>query len=120
VNKGNEMQHLIFVYGTLKQGEPNHYLLAGSELLGVYETPPVYTLYDLGTYAGLVEGNNTILGEVYRIDDEVLAKLDVFEDVLIEYRRETIETPFGEAWIYLYPGAEKGQAVESGDWNLRN
>ena len=114
------MQQLIFVYGTLKQGEPNHYLLAESELLGVYETPPIYALYDFGTHPGLVEGSDAIVGEVYRISDEVLAKLDIFEDVPIEYRRETIETSFGEAWIYHYQGTEKGQAVESGDWNLRN
>lgn len=114
------MQHLIFIYGTLKQGEPNHYLLEDSEFLGVYETPPAYTLYDFGTSPGLVEGNDTIVGEVYRISDEVLAKLDVFEDVSVEYRRDTIETPFGEAWIYLYLGTEQGQAIESGDWNLRN
>ncbi|GEA50458.1 putative gamma-glutamylcyclotransferase [Vibrio inusitatus NBRC 102082] len=114
------MQHLVFVYGTLRQDEANHYLLQGSEFLGLFETPPQYALYDFSTLPGIVEGHEIITGEVYRISDEVLVKLDIFEDVPIEYRRETIETPFGEAWIYLYQGTEAGKAIESGDWNLRN
>ncbi|GAD78768.1 gamma-glutamylcyclotransferase family protein [Vibrio ezurae] len=114
------MQHLVFVYGTLRQGESNHHLLQGSDLLGVYETPAQYSLYDFSAYPGIVEGHSSITGEVYRVSDEVLAKLDILEDIPIEYRRESIETPFGEAWIYLYQGTELGTAIESGDWNLRN
>ena len=114
------MQHLVFVYGTLRQGESNHYFLETSELLGMFETKPEYALFDLGAYPGLVEGHDAIAGEVYRISDDVLQKLDILEDVPTEYRRETIDTPYGEAWIYLYQGAESGKAIESGDWNLRN
>ena len=32
---------------------------------------------------------------VYLIDDHTLQALDKLEDVPVEYRRETIETPFG-------------------------
>lgn len=42
------MQHLLFVYGTLRQGESNHNFLADSQCLGHFETPPHYALYDLG------------------------------------------------------------------------
>ena len=34
------MQHLLFVYGTLRQGESNHNFLANSQCLGHFETPP--------------------------------------------------------------------------------
>ncbi|CAM2804553.1 gamma-glutamylcyclotransferase [Vibrio rarus] len=114
------MQHLVFVYGSLRKNEVNHYFLQKSELLGLFETQPQYALYDFGTVPGLVDGHSAIVGEVYRITDSVLAQLDAFEDVPIEYKRETIETTFGEAWIYIYQGTEPGKAIESGDWNLRN
>lgn len=114
------MQQLLFVYGILRKGESSHYLLQDSELLGMYETPPVYALFDFGNRPGLVDGHSAITGEVYRVSNQVLSDLDLFEDVPVEYRRELIDTPFGQAWIYIYQGAASGVAIESGDWNLRN
>ncbi len=32
------MQHLIFVYGTLRKGEGNHHFLNSAEFLGHHET----------------------------------------------------------------------------------
>lgn len=69
------MQHLVFVYGTLRNGERNHHLLATSQCLGHHTTPPVYSLYDLGTYPAVITGHSPILGEVYLIDDETLNQL---------------------------------------------
>ncbi|MER2497572.1 gamma-glutamylcyclotransferase [Vibrio neptunius] len=114
------MQHLLFVYGTLRQGESNHNYLVGSQCLGHFETLPNYALYDLGAYPAVIEGHGSILGEVYLIDGETLSKVDQLEDVPIEYRREQIETPFGEAWIYLYQdGSKLDTIISSGDWCQR-
>ena len=93
------MQHLIFVYGTLRQGESNHGILSQAQRLGQHETPPEYALYDLGTYPAVISGHQVIFGEVYLIDDVILKALDALEDVPVEYRRELIDTPFGQAWI---------------------
>lgn len=114
------MQQLVFVYGTLRKGECNHHLLAQSEYLGLYETEPSYQLFDLGDYPGLSEGSHSITGEVYRIDAATLAQLDMLEEVPVEYRRESIETPFGTAWIYLYQDTSQlDQVIDSGNWILR-
>ncbi|MCA2016699.1 gamma-glutamylcyclotransferase [Vibrio tritonius] len=114
------MQHLVFVYGTLRQGECNHHYLANSQLLGHFDTPPEYALYDLGPYPGLVEGHHAISGEVYLVDDDTLAKIDELEDVPVEYRRERIETTFGHAWIYIYQESDHLDIlIESGDWCQR-
>ncbi len=111
------MQHLVFVYGTLRHGENNHHLMMKSELLGTHETPPEYALYDLGTYPAVVPGHQTIRGEVYLIDNDTLSELDKLEDVPVEYRREQITTPFGVAWIYLYQNASNLEMlIDSGDW----
>ncbi|WP_375752397.1 gamma-glutamylcyclotransferase [Vibrio sp. HN007] len=111
------MQHLVFVYGTLRKGECNHHLLERSEYLGMYETEPNFQLFDLGQYPGLTEGGHSIIGEIYRVDNETLAQLDILEDIPIEYRRESIETQFGQAWIYIYQqSATPEQVIESGNW----
>lgn len=114
------MQHLVFVYGTLRQGERNHNYLLGNQCLGHCETSPHYALYDLGSYPAVIEGHDSILGEVYLIDDQTLSHLDQLEDVPVEYRREQIETPFGQAWIYLYQNSSKlDTLISSGDWCQR-
>lgn len=114
-------QHLVFVYGTLRRGEAHHEYLANCQCLGTFDTKPEYTLYDLGEYPGLVEGHNTIAGEVYVIEDATLAQLDILEDVPVEYRREQIETCFGIAWIYLYQeNAALQHEIASGDWLQRS
>ncbi|HAS5577629.1 TPA: gamma-glutamylcyclotransferase [Vibrio cholerae] len=114
------MQHLVFVYGTLRHGESNHTYLQHSQLLGQFETKPEYALYDLGAYPGLVEGHQSVHGEVYLVDEHTLAQLDILEDVPVEYRRDTIETPFGTAWIYIYQETHRLHSlIDSGDWCRR-
>ena len=41
---------LVFVYGTLKRGERNHYFLASAEYLGPAFTEPLYRMIDCGPY----------------------------------------------------------------------
>ncbi|USD64979.1 gamma-glutamylcyclotransferase [Vibrio sp. SCSIO 43136] len=114
------MEHLVFVYGTLRQGEPNHHFLEGCELVAQHRTAPSYALYDLGPYPGLIEGQQEVNGEIYRISPEVLVRLDHLEDVPYEYRREKIDTPYGEAWIYLYQDKNAlSERIDSGDWCQR-
>ncbi|WP_104037110.1 gamma-glutamylcyclotransferase family protein [Vibrio jasicida] len=114
------MQHLIFVYGTLRKGEGNHHFLNSAEFLGHHETEAQFALYDLGRYPALSVGKKAIQGEVYLIDNETLVELDKLEDVPVEYRRESIITTFGQAWIYLYQDTEQlTEEIASGDWCQR-
>ncbi len=114
------MQHLLFVYGTLRKGESNHTFLEHADFLGSYETAPEYSLYDLGGHPAVIEGHSTIQGEIYLLDDKTLAEIDKLEDVPVEYRREQIDTPFGKAWIYLYQDSSQLDVIlSSGDWCQR-
>lgn len=112
------MRQRVFVYGTLLVGQVNHRLLADARLLGAWRTPPCFTLYDLGAYPGVARGGATaIAGEVFAVDRACLGRLDRLEEHPRLYRRESIPTPYGRAWIYLYRGRRADRrAIAGGDW----
>jgi len=84
----------LFVYGSLKRGLQNHFYLAGQEFFGAARTVPSYRLYRWGAYPGLVavqENGVAVRGELYRVDDETLRRLDVLEDVPHLYQRGPVQ-----------------------------
>lgn len=85
----------LFVYGTLKRGLSNHSYLAGQAFVGKARTSPVYRMFDLGGYPGMVRvgaGGAGIEGEIWEVDDACLRSLDVLEDVAGgEYERVIVE-----------------------------
>ncbi|KAK9759270.1 Gamma-glutamyl cyclotransferase, AIG2-like [Popillia japonica] len=106
----------VFVYGTLKSGEPNHHwfskgnghykLLCNAQtaekfpliIATDYNIP--FLLYSPGT-------GNYVKGEVYEVDKNVLDKLDVLEDHPDFYQRELHKVNNLDgggditAWIYF-------------------
>ena len=98
----------LFVYGTLKKGNSNNYLLGDSKLLGEAETEEKYTLYSNGHFPILAtQGEKSVIGEVYEVTDK-----EVFDDICtLEgyeiggknnwYELEEIETPYGKASVFV-------------------
>lgn len=111
-------KHLVFVYGTLRRGGANHYMLADSNFLGRYVTEPRYTMFRLGQFPAVVaRGNSPIAGEIYRVSDEVFALLDELECYPSVFARQIIHTPVGDTWIYLYNRlVGTDYVVAHGDW----
>ena len=119
------MTQLVFVYGTLKQGHGNHkyYLMDNNavQFRGDHVTNPNYTMVHLGGFPGVLDtGNTAITGEIYSITNTVFARLDRLEGYPSMYTRKEIETPYGNAWIYIYntnrPESFNEFIVESGVW----
>lgn len=112
------MHHRIFVYGTLRHSQANHHLLEGGQYLGPHRTPPRYTMLEVGGYPGVISGGRaSIVGEIYRVDEQTLRNLDRLEDHPRLYTRELIPSPYGRAWMYLFRGATRDRsAIPSGDW----
>jgi len=113
-------RHLVFVYGTLRRGLPNHHLLAQARCLGPAQTRDRYALY-LDSYPKVVphEAVAAIQGEVYLIDSYTLALLDDLEDHPFQYRRQQIPVILEDgdeilAWIYFHP-EPGGLLVPDGD-----
>jgi gamma-glutamylcyclotransferase (GGCT)/AIG2-like uncharacterized protein YtfP len=112
---------LIFVYGTLRRGECNHYYLKDVPKLAMHRTSPHYTLLHLGSYpAAVVGGDTAIVGEIYPLNQALLKRLDRLEGYPDEYLRECISTSCGPAWMYVYryPAVPDTPIITSGDWSL--
>ena len=110
----------LFVYGTLLPGERNAHLLAGASSLGERRTAPVYELLDMGTYPALVAGGRmAVVGELFVVGAELLARLDALEEHPDLYLRQPIELATPErAQAYVLPRerAQGGRALPEGDW----
>lgn len=110
---------LLFVYGTLRHGEPNHSQLSDARFLSEAITEPRFELVDLGGYPALLEGGGTaVRGELYEIGDALLRRLDVFEDVPQLYERTEIYVGGARAHVYVLPRdrATCAPRIRSGDW----
>jgi len=112
---------LVFVYGSLRHGEEYHGFLATAVALGPHTTPPVYDMWDLDGYPAVTPGGSTAIdGELYDIDGQTLAALDVLEEVPTLYQRAQTATPHGLAAIYVVADRPPdARAVPSGRWSAR-
>jgi gamma-glutamylaminecyclotransferase len=117
------MNHPVFVYGSLMSGQPNHHLLSGAESVGPDRTQDrAFRMVDVGGFpAADTGGREWVHGELYRVDDATLARLDRLEGHPTLYRRRRVRLGWGEdAWIYLSPKlAARGDrpTVPDGDWS---
>lgn len=122
--------NLVAVYGTLRKGEHNHHIIKHCTLIGEVWTNPSFTLIDLGSYPGLLtKGRTSVKLEIYKIyNTTTLKNLDNLEGYFGKdssnnlYNKELINTPFGEASIYIYnfenygKDSENYSTITSGDW----
>lgn len=119
----------VFVYGSLRRGMHNHYLLGDSEFVGNGKTVAKYGMVDVGSFPAVVEpeegeaGETEITGEVYRVDAKTLERLDRLEGYPKFYDREPTAIVTADdmltAWMYYWPtgcSTNGTTPVPSGDW----
>ncbi|KAI8034156.1 hypothetical protein M5D96_013118 [Drosophila gunungcola] len=97
----NSTTHPVFVYGTLKRGEPNHHWLTKKEngqarFLGRGKTAAKFPLvvgtrYNIPFLLARPGEGNHIEGEIYEVDVAMFGKLDQLED----YPQNI------QCWVYL-------------------
>lgn len=102
------MSELVFVYGSLKDGYPNHGYLERQERLGKAKTlEKRFKMVSFDHFPGVSEmGRYKIRGELYSVSNEAMRSLDRLESNGYFYKREPVpvKTEDGqvvEAWMYL-------------------
>lgn len=98
----------VLVYGTLKHGHANHGLLeeAGAVFIGYDSVTGPYNMWDLGNIPAVMDsatGNRRIRGELWALDPEGLAALDMLEGHPHLYQRRKMWTDIHtqRAWVYM-------------------
>lgn len=121
---------LLAVYGLLRKGEVGFArfgLARAFEHVGSCVIPG--RLFDLGDYPGLVAGEGSVIGELFRVTDmSLMSQLDAYEDYDASdengsrYLRRDVSLiePAVTAWVYLWNRSVEGCGpIASGDWLAR-
>lgn len=110
----------VFVYGTLKNGYGNHYLLRDSAFLGKGTTiEDHFTMFDGGFPYVINEGRFHVRGEVYEVNNErVMESLDRLEGVPTHYQRKdssvkTDDMNIHDVTMYVAAPTTKAYITES-------
>jgi gamma-glutamylcyclotransferase (GGCT)/AIG2-like uncharacterized protein YtfP len=112
----------LFVYGSLLHGEAAHFRLRGARLIARARTDAAFTLVDMGDYPALVEAGDTVVtGEIYAVDEALLADLDEYEEAPAVYQRRTLRVEGHDVVTYVLPErlAAGMPAIAGGDWRRR-
>jgi|TARA_R110000744_G_scaffold372683_2_gene484457 gamma-glutamylaminecyclotransferase len=113
---------LVFVYGTLRQGHANHFIMRPTVKIGAGLTNDKYAMYVAGI-PFLVEDEQVskIKGELYAVDETTFEILDVLEGHPKWYERKkvdvTVEGIEHNAWVYF--NEKQGSLNKSGDYAKR-
>ncbi|KAM8873118.1 gamma-glutamylaminecyclotransferase B-like [Synchiropus picturatus] len=91
----------VFVYGTLKRGQPNHYRMlessnGGAEFLATAQTVQTFPLViatacNIPFLLNIPGQGQRVHGEIYRVDEQMLKFLDDFESIPTMYQRTSIQ-----------------------------
>lgn len=109
----------LAVYGNLCKTASCHNKLHDGNYVGSFDTEPLYTMYDLKYYPGVVKGGNTsIRMEVYNISPDLLQRFNKSEDVI--FKKELIDSPFGYCVSYFYMNLDNWRKIPDqiicGNW----
>ena len=111
----------VFVYGTLMQGQRANHMLSGARFAGKVQLND-HAMYHLGRYPGIVPcPGETVWGELYYVNAEMLAKMDEYEEEGSLYLRRRVqvlgEDGAYEAQAYLYNRDVTGCPILRRPWN---
>ncbi|XP_034533312.1 gamma-glutamylaminecyclotransferase-like [Notolabrus celidotus] len=106
----------VFVYGTLKRGQPNNYRMfdtsnGKAELIASASTTQKYPLiittqHNIPFLLNIPGQGHRVRGEIYKVDDKMLEFLDDFESVPQMYQRTLVKLEV-EEWEGKGEGEER-------------
>ena len=115
----------IAVYGTLREGQGNNRCLLGSPKLGTFRLKG-FSMVSLGGFPAIdYDEGGEITAEVYECNVQAEERCNMLEGyrpdqpVQSFYDRVAVDTPFGEAVIYIMRGIlgdSEDDKIPDGDW----
>jgi gamma-glutamylcyclotransferase (GGCT)/AIG2-like uncharacterized protein YtfP len=130
ISSPEERVHTVFVYGTLKNGHANNkYFLQYNDAEFVGEATSLddnYYMVCNGAFPMIKEMENNLYkvrGEVYKVDDYTLTKLDMLESNGMLYTRKQkkfkmFDGSEVEAWVYIYNGNPRSFGSKNGNLKI--
>ena len=126
-----EIKHLVFVYGTLRKNEQNHYLLKDATCIAE-QAWTSGVMYATGYYYPVLtnQQEGMVYGELYEVNEKQLSRLDELEGYkgkgnnnLYNRVKQTIYTDKGEYEAYVYVMDRRDpeffqERIESADWKV--
>ena len=117
----NGNTHPIFVYGTLMKGQRANHMLQDCEFAGHFQLKD-YAMYNLGSFPSIKPcTGESVLGEVYFVNDEVLAQMDRYESEGSLYNRTPVSVHIGKRTFsveaYVYNGDISEYQKQREPWN---
>lgn len=115
----------VFVYGSLRTRCYNHPRLLDCKYLGTFPLKGFKLYRVCASYPGAIytkDDNDIITVEMYKIDSEKLAELDILEGHPYSYERIQVNINDVTGWIYCIRDAEKSNIenryplIGHGDW----
>lgn len=122
--------NLVAVYGTLRKGSGNHFLLENDE--SVFRGTERISGWEMFYYGSFLsfpwikpteDIGSSIVVEVYEVSDDVMEDLDSLEGYNPNnpkefYDRTQVETQHGMAWIYFMEDGPKHYPIPTGDYMM--
>ncbi len=110
----------LFVYGTLKRGCSNNYLMKGISYVGEDKTKDSHCMINLGRFPAIFErkGTTSIKGETFLVNGEHLKALDAFEGKWFYRKKVLLESGINAYTYFLSPDAtiKNYPVIEDGNW----
>lgn len=96
---------LVGVYGTLKRGEANNCWLGEAKFVGECKINGTLGWVMPFIPGFKLDGSNQIEFEVFEVEEMGLEDLDFLESHPKAYKRQLVNTIFGEVWVYCWKWA---------------
>jgi len=115
----------VYTYGTLRKGEERAHVMNEYNDKVYSNCKLKGNLINLGSYPGLIEGNNSVIGEIHhtpKIQNTLrdLDQIEGFQGFGQEgslFRRIIVTSEGKSCWTYVWNGnSDEGEIIQSGDW----
>lgn len=117
-----ENKYKVAVYGSLRKGLYNHYLMSHSDFIKTVSVEVPFKMISMSDrFPALIptKENNLVVFELYKVDDKTARNLDILEGYPDFYSKKYIKIEDEDYLVYYLSPlkiANKEEVVESGDW----